>query len=36
MSKLVLAKAVVPKVTADEMLDPEILEFLQKVKRATG
>lgn len=36
MSKLDLAKTVVPKVTEVDILDPEILEFLHKLKRATG
>ena len=35
MSKSDLAKTVVPQVTVDDPLDPEILEFLKKVKQAT-
>ena len=36
MSKVGLAKAVVPSVTVNDTLDPEIAEFLEKVKRATA
>lgn len=35
MSKVDLANAVVPKVDVDDPLDPEISEFLEKVKQAT-
>jgi hypothetical protein len=35
MSKVDLANTVVPQVTVDDPLDPEISEFLDKVKRAT-
>ncbi len=35
MSKVNLANTVVPQVTVDDPLDPEISEFLDKVKRAT-
>ncbi|MDP1902229.1 MAG: AAA family ATPase [Rubrivivax sp.] len=36
MSKIELANAVAPKVTANDSLDPEIAEFIEKVKRATA
>ena len=35
MSKVELANRIVPKVTLEDQLDPEILEFLAKLKRAT-